>query len=516
MLIQVRPIAGDVVTGRLGVNASIVSDVKLAARDDGGVLVGVRLVVIARAFERRVGKAAEAEVPVRCDRVPTRSAVLGFVHLLEAEVDVVAVCRVDGQELVVPSLDARGVALADAADLLGRAAGLQFFGRRDLGPRAGGAAARRLIHTLKEGFAVGSNIQELRALNDRVKPVAGRRVGERRAALGLCRNPSLRVGDEGESGASVIRDVQAVGGRPAAPACRRENAVSAGARDHRHIGDHVGDVQVEVAAARRSARLQYRGPVSARAGVEAVQAMRGGCQDRRAVLHEAEDQGSIELVAADPCPGAAAVAGGEHADSRVAVRAGIGFAGAGVYGVSGYAGRYEQSTDRERSLCVGHRVPVRATIERFPHSSVGRAEKERPPWRRGQSGDAARDPAVARARVAESTGRINVLRRVGEIDSVDRARPLGPGTTYRGQSEDLGVYGCERIRVDGKVRCHALVLEPSLRRIQSVALLARILVGCGGCGQALVDDDGRDEDCRDRGVQSKSAHVATPLVKRLL
>src|SRR3982751_2420110 len=79
--------------------------------------------------------AREVEVPVRADGRPARAAVLRLVDLLEPREDVVRVLRIDEQELVVPGLDARPVALA-ADRLLERRAGVRELRRlRDLRPR---------------------------------------------------------------------------------------------------------------------------------------------------------------------------------------------------------------------------------------------------------------------------------------------------------------------------------------------------------------------------------------------
>src|SRR5206468_12579845 len=117
---------------------------------------------------RRVGEAAETEVPVRRGGVPARPAVLGLVDLLQSEVEVVAVVRVDGEELVVPGLDAGAIALADPADLLRGAAGLQLLRGGDLGPGSGGIAVVGRIHALEQRLAVGADVEELWALRDGV------------------------------------------------------------------------------------------------------------------------------------------------------------------------------------------------------------------------------------------------------------------------------------------------------------------------------------------------------------
>ena len=55
----------------------------------------------------RVGlPAREGEVPVRADRHPARPAVGRLEGFLETYIDVVGILRVDGEELVVPGLDA--------------------------------------------------------------------------------------------------------------------------------------------------------------------------------------------------------------------------------------------------------------------------------------------------------------------------------------------------------------------------------------------------------------------------
>src|SRR5260370_7581658 len=130
-----RPVAVKVVAKRPRVHATVVADVELAAGDQRGVLVRVRLVVIACALERHVGEAAEAEVPVRCDGLPLAAAVLALVDLFEAEIHVVLVRGVDREELVVPGLDARAVALgADPPPPLRAAAVGQLLALADPGP----------------------------------------------------------------------------------------------------------------------------------------------------------------------------------------------------------------------------------------------------------------------------------------------------------------------------------------------------------------------------------------------
>src|SRR5438067_6690743 len=131
---------GAVIGERARIDSAVVADVELAAGDHRRVLVRMCAVVVAGALERLVREAVEAEVPVRGDRVPARAAVLGLINLFQAEVDMVIVGRVDGEELVVPGLDAGAIALADPADLLRGAAGLQLLRGGDLGPGSGGIA----------------------------------------------------------------------------------------------------------------------------------------------------------------------------------------------------------------------------------------------------------------------------------------------------------------------------------------------------------------------------------------
>jgi hypothetical protein len=102
MRVQVRPVAHSIVVQRAGVDPPVVADVQLAVRDDGGVLVGVRLLVVTGALERRVREALETEVPVWRDRRPVGATLLRLIDLLETEVEVILVGGIDGEELVVP------------------------------------------------------------------------------------------------------------------------------------------------------------------------------------------------------------------------------------------------------------------------------------------------------------------------------------------------------------------------------------------------------------------------------
>src|SRR5205823_2650379 len=55
----------------------------------------------------------QSEIPIGADRAPRRSAVPRLEHLLEPEIDVLRVCRIDTDELVVPSLNSGGVSLGE-------------------------------------------------------------------------------------------------------------------------------------------------------------------------------------------------------------------------------------------------------------------------------------------------------------------------------------------------------------------------------------------------------------------
>jgi len=160
------------------VDATVVSDVDAPAADGDRVLVGVRGLGAAR----RVGREArEREVPVRARRGERLAAVGGLEDLLEADVHVAGIGRIDRQELVVPGLHARAVArlvlerrarrrqLGLVGDQLVRAARRAVAGHED---------AREVRVA---GLRVGR--QELgRRLDERVEPRAIRGVGEGRAA----------------------------------------------------------------------------------------------------------------------------------------------------------------------------------------------------------------------------------------------------------------------------------------------------------------------------------------------
>src|SRR5204862_295624 len=102
---------GDAVRGGLGrvrrpgtvVDRAVVGD-----GDGHRVLVGVRgRRAVAGLLVRVDAPARETEVPVRAGHRPRGAGVAGLVDLFQPGVDVVGVGRVDGEELVVPGLDAR-------------------------------------------------------------------------------------------------------------------------------------------------------------------------------------------------------------------------------------------------------------------------------------------------------------------------------------------------------------------------------------------------------------------------
>src|SRR5204863_1967058 len=94
------------------------------------------------------GPAGEFEIPVRSGRLPRRARVVRLVDLFETDVDVRRVIGVDGDDLVVPGLDAGPVA---PIQLQRRTGGRQLLGVGNLVPRSRDAAAVRAIHTGQRG-----------------------------------------------------------------------------------------------------------------------------------------------------------------------------------------------------------------------------------------------------------------------------------------------------------------------------------------------------------------------------
>ena len=90
------------------VNAAVVADVHLPVPERDRVLVGMRG---RRAVVDACRGAGQPEVPVRAGRLPGRAAAEALEHFLESEEDVIRVRRIDGEELVVPGLDAGVVPL---------------------------------------------------------------------------------------------------------------------------------------------------------------------------------------------------------------------------------------------------------------------------------------------------------------------------------------------------------------------------------------------------------------------
>src|SRR5204863_7361594 len=169
-----------------------------------------------------------------------------------------------GEELVVPGLDAGAIALADPADLLRGAAGLQLLGRGDLGPGPSGVAVVGRIHSLEQRLAVGADVEEVWTLDDGVSLVTAGREHEGHATLRFGGDPAGRVGEVAEMSSAVVRDVETIGRGARAPSGDSDDLVARGPRPQRDVGDHVADREVEVAAGTDGPPgLQHSGPVAA-------------------------------------------------------------------------------------------------------------------------------------------------------------------------------------------------------------------------------------------------------------
>ena len=344
-----------------------------------------------------------------------------------------AVGGIDADELVVPGLHARAVALGVVEC---RARILELAIVRDLVPRALGVAAGRDVHAGEDGVA-GLHVrlvEEEDRLDDRVQLRAVGRVREACAAKLLVVDRAAALAAR-PARAAVARDVEAVVRGAVPPGHIRDDdlPVRTGLdRDVVHQGHPV-----------RNGRVAERGRVEhlvpralavgacpeeprARRGVDVTLSVEGQPADGRAVEGAPADKRPAALV-----PGLRP----EHADAGVVLEGGVRLAGADP----DRAVRCDRDrADRERALVVEDRCPAPAAVGGPPDAPVGAARVDRVTGDR-EGAHAAGDQSRASAGVRDE--RVPVARGVGVVRL---ARDLGPRAAHGAQGGLLLVRRRER------------------------------------------------------------------------
>ena len=242
--------------------------------------------------------AADVVVPVRADSVPGVAAVGGLEHLLQLQIDVLAVAGVGQDVLVVVGLDPGIVATGRIAQ--GRIGIVELVDVGDEPPRTLGAAAGRHERPLSPQVAAGG------VSDHGIQPPTGR--GQRRPTDGGRVDVAGRSDPDEAATASrphiepVVLDGRRIG--VALPTDHSQDAAATGARERDHIRDLRARRIVD-----RSRRLQHWLPSSGSAGQRraAVQAMAGGRVDVATDPHDPVHAAAVQLSAANPppCGGAA-------------------------------------------------------------------------------------------------------------------------------------------------------------------------------------------------------------------
>ena len=226
-VVEVGPVAVAGGGHRPAIHTAVVADHDLAV---GGqrerVLIGVR--------GGRAGRTtSQAVVPVLAGGVEGRAAVVGLEDLLEADVDVQRVLRVDGEHLVVPGLDADVVPV----EILQRRAGCaERRGVGDLRVRPGRVARRRDVDALQVRVAARQQLAD--RLHDRVQARPVRGVGKRGAAdVGRVDVAGRRDLAERSGAAAGRGQVEAVVRRAVSPTEHGEHALPVRTGLHGDVGD---------------------------------------------------------------------------------------------------------------------------------------------------------------------------------------------------------------------------------------------------------------------------------------
>src|SRR3954454_5388326 len=146
---EISVVVGPAAAGRVDArrpreDAAVVADPQRVAGDRRGVLVGVRRVRAAAEIGSRDVEALQRQVPVRRRGDPSLPRVRALVDLLEARIEVTRIRGINGEELVVPGLNAGLVAGADRTRLLRGAAVHEYRRTCDLRERTVDVAGREI------------------------------------------------------------------------------------------------------------------------------------------------------------------------------------------------------------------------------------------------------------------------------------------------------------------------------------------------------------------------------------